>query len=380
MSMTSCAIRFEANRDYLLYTGGGQMTATSMMGEGAQETPFPSAWKDLGKLPVYVVGGCDPTRIVEPDDPELAYLRAGPKGDGWIEGRVVQNYPTYSFRDAIPVRDAVLSIRAPGFENTVPIGADGTFRVGSVPPGTPTVTIRSETLGVAKLRSAVRVPPGGCAVVNASFETNSTISGKVIGPDGKPAAGIRVELGELRSSGKPHVVPQTWANTDERGDFEISNVPVAPVVLAANLNGAPSTRMPFDPVYVPGVQELSAAQVFRVPVNSVVAGVTLQLPRPLPFRTLYVDVVWPDGSAAIQGARATAEFDGARAAFEDAPEATNRVALSLALGRIYDIEADWLNWDVGRPMLTVDGMAPVKVNFTQDGQVVQLKLRASRPK
>jgi hypothetical protein len=138
--------------------------------------------------------------------------------------------------------------------------------------------------------------------------------------------------------------------------------------------------MPFDPVYVPGVQELSAAQVFRVPVNSVVAGVTLQLPRPLPFRTLYVDVVWPDGSAAIQGARATAEFDGARAAFEDAPEATNRVALSLALGRIYDIEADWLNWDVGRPMLTVDGMAPVKVNFTQDGQVVQLKLRASRPK
>jgi hypothetical protein len=377
-SMTSCAISFEAGRDYLFFTDGNSRF-TDFLGDMSEAGPIPVAWRSLGNSSVYNVGTCSPVRIVEENDPELVYLRSRPSGDGWIEGRAVQNYSRYSF-DEIPARDGVLTARSSsGIEQSVAVDSDGRFRLGPVAPGLYSMSLKSPTLGVARMLSAPAVPAGGCSIALGSFETNSTISGRVIGPDGKPAAGVRVEVGELRAGSKPHVVPQTWANTDKEGRFEVSNVPVAQVVLAANLNGAPDTRMPFDPVYAPGVQRISEARVFNLAANSHVKDVVIPLPAPLEFGNLYVDVLWPDGSPAKDGARATAEYDGSRADFQSALETTNRVKLSLALGRTYDVEADWFHWAVDERAFSVDGLVPVKVKFTKDGQVVQLRLKESRP-
>lgn len=93
-SMTSCYTGFELDKDYLVYTGGNQpapAAATIINGRqtvGGRKQPL-AAWKGLEQLPVYEVGGCNPTRTVEPNDPDLAFLRTA-KADlhagGWIEG------------------------------------------------------------------------------------------------------------------------------------------------------------------------------------------------------------------------------------------------------------------------------------------------------
>jgi hypothetical protein len=389
-SMTSCYTRFALDRDYLVYTGGAQPTpaAVTILDRRYSNSPgkqIPAAWSGLGQLPVYVVGVCSPTRTVDEKDLDLAFLRSSVNGssqvNGWIEGRVVQNFSwPYNFADFVAAPDAMLTVTAPsGNRSTVVVQTDGTFKIGPVPPGNYAVSIGSPVFANNKLAlPEVEVPSGGCAVANAFFETGSTITGKVLTVDGKPASRVRLELGEFQAGGKVRVIPHTWSNTDKDGSFTISNAPAGRIVLAANLNGAPTVEMPFDPVYVPGTQDVQSARVFDIPPGQKTTGVSLQLPKPLAFGTLYVDVKWPDGSPAVGGARASADWKGARADFESAPAADNRVKLRLALGREYKIRADWIDAKPGK-FLFVEGASPESLEFMQDGQTTELRLKAPRP-
>ena len=109
--------------------------------------------------------------------------------------------------------------------------------------------------------------------------------------------------------------------------------------------------MPFDPVCAPGTQDLSSARVVSVQPGEHVNDLSLQLPRPLAFGDLYVDVTWPDGSPARGGARAFANWNGARADFKQAPKETNRVKLRLALKRNYEVRVDWIDAKPGKMSL-----------------------------
>jgi hypothetical protein len=389
-SMTSCYTQFARDRDYLVYTGGVQPAPAAVTVLGGRQPnstvkQIPTAWKGLEHLPVYLVGGCSPTRMVGDKDADLAFLRSYAKGnlptDGWIEGRAVQNFEwPFSFSQFVAVPEAMLTLTPPsGGRITAAVQTDGTFRVGPVPPGIYSISVLSPDMGSGKLAEPeVVVPSGGCAVANASFLTQSTISGKVLNAEGAPASGIRLELGELRSDGKLRAIPETWSNSDKNGNFKISNVPVGRIVLAANLNGAPTVEMPFDAVYAPGTQDIPAARVFAVQPGREVSGVSLRLPMALPFGDLYVDVKWPDGEPAIGGARAFAEWNGARADFESARKTTNRVTLRLALERRYEIRVDWIDAKPGK-FLFVEGAASQTLHFTRDGQTLELRLKAHRP-
>ena len=292
----------------------------------------------------------------------------------------MQNFSwPYRFSEFVSATDGVFTlISTSGQHRTVPVQKDGTFRIDSVQPGTYTVSVQSTTYGVGKLREPkLDVPLGGCAIANGWFETGSTLSGRVFDADGKPAAHVRLELGEVQSGNKLRVIPQTWSNTDQDGKFNISNVPRGKVVLAANLKGAPTAEMPFDPVYAPGTQDLSSARVFVVPPGEHVNDLSLKLPRPLTVGELYVDVTWPDGSPARGGARAFADWNGARADFERAPNETNRVKLRLAVQRKYEIRVDWIDAKPGK-FLFVEGAATKTVEFTRDGQSLELRLKEFR--
>lgn len=380
-SRTPCYSQFALDRDYLVYTGAGPpaLAAGTAFGE------LPAAWKGLEQLPVYAAGICNPTRAVEEKDTDLAFLRSQAKDslkvNGWIEGRAVQNFSGWPslFAEFVAAAEATVTISSPsGDRKTAAVQADGRYKIGSVPPGIYTISVESQVLGNGTVaKPNVEIPSGGCVVANAWFSTGSTIAGRVLAADGKPASRIRLELGELQTGGKVRVIPSTWSNTDKDGNFKIPNAPVGRIVLAANLNRAPTPERPFDPTYVPGTQDVSAARVFAIRPGQQVTDVSLRLPGSLPFGDLYVDVKWPDGSPALHGARAVAEWNGARADFQSAPKKTNRVKLRLALERRYKIKVDWADTIAGE-FLVVEGEAQT-VDFTRDGQMVGLPLKGKRP-
>jgi hypothetical protein len=387
-SFTSCYRDFAFDRDYLVYTGRAlsNFAGMSIVGRHPPNSPGkqnPAAWRGLEDLRVYVVDGCNPTRAVDRDDPNLAYLRSRvPGAEAWIEGRAVQNFSrTSRYAAHVAAADAVItaSPRA-GEPRKTRVQPDGAYRLTSVAPGKYTMSAESLRLGVGKIVMAdMDVPAGGCAVANFSFETRATISGKVMDSAGRAAAAVRLEVGDMQIGGKVRTVPGTWSSTDKDGYFRISNVPVGRVVVAANLNGAPTSDMPFDTVYAPGTQEVTRARVFEIRPGQELTGVALQLPPPLLFGDLYVDVQWPDGSPASGGARANASWNGANADFQDAPSDGNRVKLRLAVGRTYEVGGDWLYWRLGQRFLYVKGAHRRTLDFKRDGQVIKVRLEASRP-
>lgn len=389
-SLTSCYRQFALDEDYLIYAGSGGSIAAPTTSDRASQQPggkhLPTAWKDLKDVPVFVVGVCSPTRTIKDDDPDLSYLRDAASGrlatSGWIEGRVVQNaaWP-FLFREFVAAPGATVTILAPpGQHRPEMVLQDGTFKTGPIAPGAYTISADSPVLGKAQLRDpTVTVPPGGCVVANASFENKSAITGRVLYHDGTPAAKIDVAAGEVAPDGGLRRIPLAWSTSGADGQFRIPNVPFGRIVLAANLKGAPTEKMPFDPFYAPGVGDSTAARIFEVKPGQEAQAGTLRLPPPLPFGDLHVEVRWPDGSPARGGARAFAVFNGARAAFEQAPRASNNVRLRLALGRTYLITADWLDTSERR-FLHVEGGKGLTVDFTQDGQTVEVRLPTLRPR
>lgn len=373
---SSCQSTLLLGKDYLVYQRKGASDRSVGHAFGPR---FPAAWRGLEAAVLLRTGTCDAPEVVEKDSQDLAYLRRVLQGavstERWVEGRAAQNVAwPYSNTEFVAATDAVVKlIPATGPQIHFGVDPDGTFRRDSIPPGEYRVEVDSPMLGWAKAPGKIVVPPAGCAVVRASFESRSTLAGKILDAEGNPAPGVRVELGELLPGGGLRILPGTWANSNGDGEFRVPNVPLGRVVLGANLRGAPSAEEPFDSTYVPGTQKLAEARVFSVLPREHLTGIVLQLPPPLPLGELFVDVVWPDGKPARGGARAFAHWNGARAAFENAPQFENRVKLRLALGRSYQVTADWL---VARPeRFSHTDLGPAQtVDFQTSGQVVILKV------
>ncbi len=390
-SQSSCYTRFASGQDILFFlvSPSDQSRVRRYFGPGPQGAPgktLPAAWKGREAEPVYIAGGCHPVKTVKPDDPDLSWMRRRDKSDpnalGWVEGRVVQNLRGHTLAaDAAPVPDALVTVTVRGaFRRDVWADSEGFFRADGIPSGEVLFQVTSPTLGRAfpAEGTALRVRPPGCAVINPSFRTTAKISGRVLDAEGRPARDVRVELGRRLESGRVRIIADSWSDTGADGRYTINGVPTGPVVLAANMNGAPTKYMPFDPVYAPGTQEMRAAQVFNLGPDETVADVDLRLPQPLAFGVLRVDVLWPDGSPATDGARAFADdARSARADFANAARSSNRAGLRLALGRKYEVRADWLS--VGARFLFV-GSNPRTVEFTRDGQIVEIRLREPKPR
>lgn len=364
-----CAMDFKPGNDYLMYTQGDATTIHTAM-------------------PTLSISMCSPSRIIRLEDPDLTYLRSAVQGNlpttGWIEGIVVQNGGWLGLlKEFAAAPNTTVTAQNGDVTRSATANPDGTFRLTDLKPGRQTVSFASPGLPPGKLLSEreqpTEVPKGGCAYVNATFETDSSLAGRVVTSTGLPAANVRLDLGEVQSDGKVKRIPNTWANTAKDGSFLINNLPMGKIVLGANINGAPSKDERYDTVYAPGVQTLAKARIFTVKPTEKVTGVTLRLPPPLPFGYLYVDVQWSDGSPATGGARAKARWRESRAAFEDAPKSGNRVALPVALNRHYEISADWLS-DAPGHFTFLTSKNPVPVDFAKDGQIVTIRLDAMPPK
>lgn len=387
-SGSSCYRPFELERDYLVMTNRSRSTLRApeilvAVPPGGLRKPYPRAWLGREDLPVFEVGVCSPSKSIGEGDADLAFLRGSgkdnPRAAGWIEGSVVQNLAfSGSAADAMAVGDATVTVTVPaGFRKTVTADRQGRFRIEPVPPGRFDLLVESKVLGIARWFPGVRelnIPAGGCAIINASYNTGAVISGNVLDVEGRPARGIRMELGELRDNGTVRIIRGTWQDTGPNGSFTMRNVPVGRIVLGANLSGVPQRRMPFLPVYVPGTGNISEARVFTVKPNEEIGNIELRLPRPLPFGELFVTVLWADGSPVLRGAVVQAQEGKVDVGIERTSDPAP-VRVPLAIGRRYNLAV--------RGRLSQRYDSPVtdrSVEFTHHGQTLEVRLDAQAPK
>ena len=146
-------------------------------------------------------------------------------------------------------------------------GTSGAFRFTDLPPGQYTPAFDADRFYASKGESLRITAAGESLHVEGELDPITTLSGRVLDPDGKPLPGFRVEAHSRQMS--------ISLVTDPEGRFQLAELPPAPYLLVARPNRgtklpaqvkqAPPTKdkTVWFPTYYPGVTDAAQALPIR---------------------------------------------------------------------------------------------------------------------
>jgi hypothetical protein len=198
-------------------------------------------------------------------------------------------------RDTGVLPNVVLTFQSDRATVTTKTRPDGTFVVDRLPKGTYRIAAdlpRGLKLGQTILDEPLEpidVDSRTCYNLVITAVPTAKISGRVIGPDGTPRDGLRVNLFR---AGNPSL-----GLSERQGDgkpFEFSMIPPGDYVLAYG-NGKPhplNPDHPFPDTFYPSAPDFASAAVIHVAPGQQIVNADIHLPPGRPTRTLEVVLNW----------------------------------------------------------------------------------------
>lgn len=195
-----------------------------------------------------------------------AFLAAQtPLSSGSVEGAVVNSDTGAGISGA-----SVTLANSPSTSYQATSDAVGHFKIAGIPPGNYRTVVEKEGFAVPQfdlgsiLNAGLRVDPGDPVKVEFKLTPFHTISGRVLGPDGKPAAGVEVSL-------NPNIGAEN-SITDAEGGFALGNIRLGSYTLMARppKSATPEeakggTRTAIVTTYYPATAEQSLAEKIGFP-------------------------------------------------------------------------------------------------------------------
>ena len=113
------------------------------------------------------------------------------------------------------------------------------------------------------------------ASVDVSFESDNTVEGSVVGPNGSPMPRVCVALWP------PHVSQGygPYDCTDQQGNFRIESIPAGSYHLFVGRHDKPNSREPFPTTFYPGVTDREKATLITIGDGETVKNITLVIPE-----------------------------------------------------------------------------------------------------
>lgn len=381
-SFGSCYTHYDVGKQYLFVAGGpASFAAMSVVNDRAQNKPFPARWETKKDLKIYAVAGCNPTREAGKAAEDIAWLRARERGTPKtrVYGLALQNYDAF-YRppnpdEDVPLPGARIVLHGNGQQFTTLAGQDGRYSFEGIPAGSYSI-VAEKPMWTASRPSTFDLRSGGCAQRDLSLGSEGVVQGTVLDHKGKPVHDVRVEL--VRALPDRSIAPSytNWTDSDRQGRFRLKRVAASTFVLGVNIGSAPTDREPYRTTFYPGVKAPTSARRFIFQPNANVSGLVLRLPPPLIKRTVRVRVYWADGTPVKTEARASADHQEKRAAFENAT-AGNVVELPLLEGLDYTISADWFSTS-GAPVHYVTS-EEVHLSAGKGPATIDIRLKRNKP-
>jgi len=320
-------VRLDDGRDHA-YVGGC----------GRQMIPFPSAAPDLEQLRRERRG----QRVASAFG---TLLRTGYADTGWLEPADEGVLPNIVLRFQSD-RSTVTTRTRPDGRFVVERLPKGTYRIsGDLPDGLKLgQTILDEPL------APIDVDANTCHSLVVTAVPTGTISGRVIGPDGKPRDGVSVNLFR---AGNRSLEMTKWQGDGK--PFEFSMLPPGGYVLAYG-NGTLDPDNPFPDTFYPSAPDAAGATVIHLAPGQKVVNADIHLPPGRPTRELAVVLNWNGVRAAdtyspIVTVKAT---DGGQASARKV--ADDAYAVNLLLDATYSIHATAACKEPGMPAATTETM------------------------
>lgn len=250
----------EGSEIELLLSGGfGTWTSHSFSVEpGARYLIFARYWNGH-----YTTSTCDPSAEYGKTGEVLEFLESlrRPPAGGRIFGQIGQASTTFANgASGHHVPPTTLTLRGiTGAQSITP--RDGRFEFTQLPAGAYSLTVApvsgltgdsTQTIYLADRRA--------CAQVDIYFQHDTSISGLLLAPDGRPAAGVNVNLAPARTWRK-EVTRTASATTDANGYFQFRAMPPGDYVVGVNIDD----NVAYDPyprtMYVDAAGEPEAVRV-----------------------------------------------------------------------------------------------------------------------
>jgi hypothetical protein len=216
-------------------------------------------------------GICTRTALIAKATEDLEYLR-GPARDpsvfGRIFGRAERQVPVDNREpDRSPYPGARITVTGGGKVFRATTAADGRYEV-RVPPGEYEVSadVADGWYAVTGFPKPAVLDTRGCAQSDVFVRPDGRISGRVEDGDGRPVAGLSVELVLVRTAREPHVSPQHSLRTDESGRYEFTRLPPGRYYLGSTLRRQPGESLP-APLFYPGVRTIASAKEIALGVS-----------------------------------------------------------------------------------------------------------------
>jgi hypothetical protein len=228
---------------------------------------------------------------------DLLYLEniAKVRGKTRISGSIGGSF---AYRDIdIDVDGKKIKIIGPKKTYETKTDKDGVFEIYDLPPGkyfiepeTPagwkidtyflrySPSVVQDESGRWEMKSprqvAITLEPKKHASVYIAFTEENFVRGRVLDPKGNAMSRVCVYL--LRPG------QDAWGPSDctnERGQFEITEIPEGEYVLVANQDGKPSNREPFPKIFYPNVTERERAAVINIRPGERLANLDIVIPK-----------------------------------------------------------------------------------------------------
>ncbi|MBV9960180.1 MAG: carboxypeptidase regulatory-like domain-containing protein [Acidobacteria bacterium] len=360
---TSCDVRYEAGQRWLFY-----------------------AHYDKEKK-VWGIRACGRSTRVENGADDLLYLQGLPASAQRtrLSGKLVDY-------NGAPLAGIRVKLTAGKKSYEVFTDRNGVYEMYGLPPGSYLVK-PDLPLGrtpffrtSAGIGTAVELPARGCAGLDFYYSADSSVSGKVLDPDGRAMNKVCLSLLPKDDKTPPTHV---FDCTDEEGRYMIDEVPPGEYLIVFNDDDEISSDEPFPKGYYPGVFEREKATLITLSAGAKLEDYDIRIPTQEPRRTLQGLLLFEDGRPA---AYAFVEFkaESAKAGYSGevhvTTDAQGRFSLSVLQGlkgRLRGFMSTYAGQYVNCPKLdklikeqngrSLDvGTKPVPVEVTTDVQDLRL--------
>ena len=247
---------------------------------------------------------CTRTKPFDDSGEDLEFLRSlGSRSPGvTINGEVKRGQQSVAKGDSTvvgPVANIGLVVEGEGERREIQTDGEGRFILTGLSPGKHKVTLLlPDEMFTHRPEQEIRVSDRGCANVSYLVVDNGRLSGKVLDPEGQPAAGVLLTLIEADEI-DPLKHYNRLVRADDQGRYSFSALPPGRYLVAVNLTRFPELNDPtnaYPRTYYPDVSDISKAEVITLGAGENARERDLRLSTRRAPSIVSGKVVWADGT------------------------------------------------------------------------------------
>jgi hypothetical protein len=260
------------------------------------------------KNKVWEIRACDRSTHIESAADDLLYLQGLPdSGQKTRLSGVLEHFesdPVEYFSRIEKIIGAKVKIIGDKKSYEVYTDKNGVYEIYGLPPGQ--YSIEPEIPLGLKIRFPIYfgesvysdetakavLKEKSCAAVNFVFSSDTSVSGKLFGADGRVLPNACLNL-----TPKDKTVASNWIFdcTDERGSYKMKDIPPGEYIIVVNDKGKISSDEPFPTAYYPGVFEKEKASVLTITAGDHLENYDIHIPSQEARKVIKGVLLYSDG-------------------------------------------------------------------------------------